>query len=353
MTHSTRSTRMSQEIRETPQVVERLLRNETAAVLASSTAIRRLRPRLAVIVGRGTSDNAGTYARYLIELALGVPVALAAASLTTVYRSTTSWRGVLLVALSQSGASPDVVEVTRTARAGGALAIALTNDPASDIAAAADHVIELRAGEEHAVAATKTYVAELTAVASMVLQAAEDVATGREICRLPDAIVRTIEKAESWLAGDDDPASEFAATDRALVVSRGPNLATAQEIALKLKEASRIFAEGYSTADLLHGPVSLAGADVPTLAIRPDGSIGRSIDVGLARIRAFGGRPWLIGGAQVASLPRALALDVGIPEVLTPIPYVLPGQLLAEIVSRRRDLDPDAPHGLTKVTRTM
>ena len=342
------------EIRETPQVVEGLLRDGADVMRAAALAIGRFRPRVAVIVARGTSDNAGTYARYLLELALGVPVALAAASLTTVYRSPTSWRGVLLLALSQSGASPDVVEVTRAARMGGALTIALTNEPTSDIAAASEHVIDLRAGPERAVAATKTYVAELAAVATIVLQAASDAAAVRELDRLPDAMGKTVEVGESWLAGSDDPAAAFTSADRCLVVSRGLNLATAQEIALKLKETSRTFAEGYSSADLMHGPISLAGADVPTLAIRPDGPIGASIDAGLARIRAFGGHPWLIGGAEVvASLPRALALDVGIAEMLTPIPYILPGQLLAEAVSRRRGLDPDAPFGLTKVTRTF
>jgi glucosamine--fructose-6-phosphate aminotransferase (isomerizing) len=344
---------MLQEIRETPTVTELLLHDGAHELLAAALAIGRFRPDVAVIVGRGTSDNAGTYARYLLELALGVPVALAAASLTTVYRSPTCWRRVLLIALSQSGASPDVVEVTRAARAGGALTIALTNEPASEVAAASEHVIDLRAGQERAVAATKTYVAELAAVASIVLHAADDGTAVRELDRLPDALARTVESAESWLTGGDDPAAEFTSSGRCLVVSRGLNLATAQEIALKLKETSRKFAEGYSSADLMHGPLVLAGADIPTLAIRPDGSMGRSIDAGLARIRAFGGQPWLVGGADMAMMPRALALDLGIAEILTPISYVLPGQLLAEAVSRRCGLDPDAPHGLTKVTRTM
>lgn len=344
---------MRKEIRETPAAVERLLRDGADEMLAAAAAIRRFRPGVAVIVGRGTSDNAGTYARYLLELALGVPVALAAASLTTVYRAETRWRDVLLFALSQSGASPDVVEVTRSARAGGALTIALTNEPASDVAAASEHVVDLLAGPERAVAATKTYVAELAAVATIVLKAADDRAEFRQLDRLPDALARTVEGGQSWLTGDDDPAATFTSADRCLVVSRGLNLATAQEIALKLKETSRTFAEAYSSADLMHGPVFLAGADIPTLVIRPDGSMGKSIDASLARIRASGGQPWLIGGADVATMPRALALDLGIAEILTPIPYILPGQLLAEAVSRRRGLDPDAPHGLTKVTRTM
>jgi len=343
---------MREEIRETPAVVERLLHDGSHDVLAAAVAIRRFGPRVAVIVGRGTSDNAGTYGRYLIEFGLGVPVALAAASLTTVYRAETRWRETLLIALSQSGASPDVVEVTRSARAGGALTIALTNDPASELAAASEHVVELRAGSERAVAATKTYVAELAAVAVLVMTAIDDRSLVRQLDRLPEALAVTVEAAEYWLAGPDDPAASFTFADRCLVVSRGFNLATAQEIALKLKETSRTFAEGYSSADLMHGPVFLAGADVPTLAIRPDGSIGASIDAGLARIRAFGGRPWLIGGAELAAVPQALALDLGVPEILTPIAYILPGQLLAESVSRRRGLDPDAPHGLTKVTRT-
>ncbi len=351
---------MWREILETPAIVESLLRDDGAEIAAAAAAIRRLRPRVAVIVGRGTSDHAGIYARYLVELALGIPVALAAASLTTVYQAKVHWKGVLLLALSQSGVSPDVVEVTRVARAGGALAIALTNEPQSALAAVADHVVALRAGEERAVAATKTYVAELAAIVALITRAAER-PEAEQLDRLPEALDQTVTAARSWLAVDDGPAAAFARADRTLVVSRGLNLATALEVALKLKETARSFAGGYSSADLMHGPVSLAGADVPILAIRPDGSIAPSIDAGLARVRDYGGEPWLVGGAELAESPagraapgsRVLALDLGLPEVLTPIPYVVPGQLLAEAVARARGFDPDAPAGLTKVTRTL
>lgn len=146
--------------------------------------------------------------------------------------------------------------------------IALTNEPSSELAAASEHVVDLRAGSERAVAATKTYVAELAAVAALVMTAIDDRSKVRQLDRLPEALAVTVESAESWLAVHDDLAASFSVADRCLVVSRGFNLATAQEIALKLKETSRTFAEGYSSADLMHGPVFLAGADVPTLAMR-------------------------------------------------------------------------------------
>jgi glucosamine--fructose-6-phosphate aminotransferase (isomerizing) len=358
------TTRMRLEIAETTQVVARLLDAVPSETRPVAEAIREARPRFAAIVARGTSDHAGTYARYLIETQLGMVAGLVAPSVTTVYGARLCWQDTLLLSFSQSGQSPDICAVTEAARSRGALTLAITNDPASPLASTAEHVLPCHAGEERAVAATKTYVAELAAVAALVAELAPDSDLARATARLPEAIAAAIREGEAWL--DRQPAlpAELSVADRALVVSRGFNYATALEVALKLKETSRIFADGYSTADLLHGPVTLAGPRVPLLVFRPDGPMGHALDRDLARAVAHGARPWYVGGPELAfgAVPgleprdevgaqEPLILD-NLPEPLTPLSYVIPGQLLAGAVARRRGLDPDAPEGLSKVTLT-
>jgi glucosamine--fructose-6-phosphate aminotransferase (isomerizing) len=316
------------------------------------------------VAARGTSDHAGIYARYLIETTLGIPVGLAAASVTTIYRAPLRWDDVLLVAVSQSGAGPDVAAVVEAARTAGAPTLAITNEPGSALAAAAELVLPLHAGEERAVAATKTYVASLAVVAGLVARLAAPLAAGASwanaLSDLPDELARSLEVAGAWVRGPGAACvDELAAADEALVVSRGHNFATALEVALKLKETGRIFADGYSTADLLHGPVTVAGPELPTIAFRPDGPAGIAVDEALVVARRAGTLPWTIGGNELAGRPseltgrsRALVIAPDLPESLTPLAYVLPGFLLAEAVARARGRDPDAPAGLSKVTRT-
>lgn len=343
---------MRQEIEEEPAVVERLLRDARSELDAAAADVRAAQPRYVAVVARGTSDHAAIYARYLAEVVLGIPSGLSAASVTTLYHATIDWRGVLLIAISQSGAGPDVVEVVDAARRGGALTVAITNDPASPLAVASSLVLDCRAGPERSVAATKTYIAELATIASLILRVGVRTADLRGLDRLPEAIGTAIEITSAWLARDDSLVAALTASDRALVVSRGFNLATALETALKLKETSRIFGEGYSSADLLHGPIVLVEPDVPILAIRPDGPIGAAIDSGVQAAVRAGARPWTVGGSEVAVAGRSIAIEHSLPEYLTPLPFVVPGQLVAEQVSRARGFSPDEPPGLRKITRT-
>ena len=346
-------TLMAREIAEIPAVVERTLNAGAPALDAVAEAISRRSPRFVVIAARGTSDHAGTYARYLIETTLGIPVGLAAASVTTIYRASLAWHDFLLVAVSQSGEGPDVAAVVDAAREAGAPTLAITNDPGSPLARAAELVLPLLAGEERAVAATKTYVASLAVVAGLVARLAGDAPWAADLDRLPATLAATLEASGAWIRGPGAACvGALASSDEALIVSRGHNFATALEVALKLKETSRIFAEGYSTADLLHGPVVVAGPQVPTLAIRPDGPPGAAVDETLAIARRIGAVPWIIGGGEVAGQALALAVAADLPEPLTPLAYVLPGLLVAEATARARGRDPDAPAGLSKVTRT-
>jgi glucosamine--fructose-6-phosphate aminotransferase (isomerizing) len=343
---------MGREIGQIPGAVQRVL-DEPDQLTTAAEVIGRASPRWIMIAGRGTSDHAAVYAQYLLETRLGLPTGLVKPSVTTVYGASLDWRDGLVLAISQSGQSPDVVAVVEAARRSGALTVAVTNEPASPLASAAEIMLRIHAGRELAVPATKTYVAELAVVAALVnaLRPTPDLGDG--LAALPAALRDTIARTRDWLVGPGAQAvGAFAAADRALLVSRGFNLATALELALKLKETCGLFAEAYSTADFMHGPLVLARAEVPTLAIRPDGLMGADVDGTLAAVAARGGRTTVFGGAETAGRPDALTLPHSLPEALTPLLFVVPGQMLVEYVATERGVNPDAPDGLGKVTLT-
>jgi glutamine---fructose-6-phosphate transaminase (isomerizing) len=351
---------MADEIREIPQVVEDQLVLDPPALAVVVDAVRAARPRWVSIVARGTSDHAAIYARYLIETQLGWPVSLASPSITTIYAATTNWSDTLLLAFSQSGRSPDLVAVVEAARRGGALTLAITNTADSPLESAAQLTVPCRAGPELAVAATKSYVAELAAVAGIVAAMIPESALAQNLPRVPKVLRQTLEATLTWRAGPGaDLVGAIAGSGRALVISRGFNLATALETALKLKETGHIFAEGYSSADFEHGPIALAGSEIPALVFRPDGRMGAAIDPAIERARAAGAKPWLIGGPELGASNAggsrtmlALAALGDLPECLTPLALVIPGQLLAEAVAVSLGLSPDRPVGLSKVTLT-
>jgi glucosamine--fructose-6-phosphate aminotransferase (isomerizing) len=343
---------MGREIGEIPAVVQRVL-DAPQQLASAAAAITRADPRWIMIAGRGTSDHAAVYAQYLIETHLALPTGLVKPSVTTVYRTELDWRGGLVLAISQSGQSPDVVAVVAAARRSGALTLAITNEPASPLAEAAELTLEIHAGRELAVPATKTYVAELAVVAALANAIRPTAELGAALSALPGALRDTIVRTRDWLSGSGAPAvAAFVAADRALLVSRGFNLATALELALKLKETCGLFAEAYSTADFMHGPLVLARADVPTLAIRPDGPMGADVDATIAAVDARGGRMTVFGGSEAAPAPEVLSLPHSLPEALTPLLFVVPGQLLVEATAAGRGINPDAPAGLGKVTLT-
>ena len=348
------ATRMRREIAQAPAAVDRIVGAALAEVAEVAAEIVRVGPSWVTIVARGTSDHAAVYARYLIETQLGLPTGLAAASVTTVYDAPMHWRGGLVIAISQSGRSDDLVAVMAAARRGGALTVAVTNDDRSPLARTAQWSLRCYAGRELAIPATKTYVAELAVMATLVAALGPDGNLAAGLPRLGAAMRVALDAGAAWLDAREGraAAAALATAQRALVISRGFNLATALEAALKLKETCGIFAEAYSTADFAHGPVVLAAGGVPALAIRPDGPMGGSIDGALDTIAERGSEVWIVGGAEVAGRPGALSLALDLPEALTPIPYIVPCQLLVEDVARRRGVSPDAPDGLNKVTRT-
>jgi glucosamine--fructose-6-phosphate aminotransferase (isomerizing) len=344
---------MAGEIAEIPGVVARALAEGSPELDTVAAAIRRRAPRFILVAARGTSDHAGVYARYLVETTLGIPVGLAAASVTTIYDAPLAWDDTLVVAISQSGAGPDITAVVEAARAAGAPTLAITNAPDSLLGRVAELVLPLRAGDERAVAATKTYVASLAVIAGLVGRLADGAPWVSSLGRLPDVLGEALGTARRWVRSEGAGCvAALAAADEALILSRGHNYATALEVALKLKETCRIFADGYSTADVLHGPVAVAGPEVPTLAFRPDGRPGAAVDEAIAAVGRAHGTPWLIGGRELAGRERSLVVAPDLEEPLTPLAYVLPGFLVAEAAALARGRDPDAPPGLSKVTRT-
>ena len=340
------------EIREQPAVAARLLRTAPPVVAAVAAEVRRRDIGLVVIAARGTSDHAAVYAQYVLGARNGLPVALAAPSLVTLYGASPRYRDALVIGVSQSGRSPDVVGVVEAARRQGALTLAITNVPDSPLAEAAEHVLDLAAGEERSIAATKTYTAELLAVA--MLSAALDLdgtEALRDLAGVPDALAAALEtEAEAARIAADQ-----AALDRAVVLGRGFGLATAREWSLKLKEVAQLWADPYSVADFAHGPVTLLA---PGSAVFASVSRGPARDALLTPLRALirdlGADALVMSDdPEARSVGRwALPVPGGLPEWLGPIAAIIPAQLHAVHLALVRGLDPEHPRGLHKVTET-
>jgi glutamine---fructose-6-phosphate transaminase (isomerizing) len=332
------------EIAQQPDVIARLLERERPALRELAGELRRRRPRYAVLAARGSSDNAARYAQHVLGRMLRLPVVLATPSLHTLYDAPPRFIDAIVIGVSQSGASPDVVSVVAEGARQGAMTVAITNDPSSPLGAAATHVLDLGAGEERSVAATKTYTASLVAIAA--LAAEGDAALSDDVARLPDALA-----AQLALTGDAAAAVAAAADwERLTVVGRGAHYATAFEAALKVRELAGIVAEAYSPADLLHGPIATTGPGQPLLAIAPAGPTEGSMRELIATARERGARVAAIGHDPALGDPF-LGL-VAIPEWLGPVVAIVPAQLLAVGLAERRGVDVDAPFGLSKITMT-
>jgi glucosamine--fructose-6-phosphate aminotransferase (isomerizing) len=312
--------------------------------------VRRKTPRFAVLAARGSSDNAACYGQYLLGIENGLVAALATPSLFTQYHATPALGDALVIGISQSGQSPDIVAVLTEGRRQGALTVAITNEPASPLASAAEHVLALLAGPERAVAATKTYTTQVLALAMLGAALRGDERRRQELRRVPDLVAEAIDRNAERLP----LAAPFRDEERLVVLGRGYNFATALEVALKVKETSGILADGYSSADFHHGPKALLEARIPVLVVAPGPRLFDDLDeiVGLARERqaplvAITDRPELLDAADVG-----LPLPANVPEWLSPLVAAIPGQLWALGLSLARGAQPDAPPGLSKVTHT-
>jgi glucosamine--fructose-6-phosphate aminotransferase (isomerizing) len=347
------------EIREQPEAVARLLDRGRDAIEDAAETIRTAGVVQVVIAARGTSDHAAVYAQYLFGTRHRLPVALATPSIVTLYGVLPRFERSLVVGISQSGASPDVVAVVAAARDQGAPTLAITNDPSSILAREAEHVIDLGAGPERAVAATKTYTTELAAIAMLAVALGspgtehdDDAAADRaSLVTLPDALSSALDaEADARAAARDQAGAE-----RIIVLGRGFEYATAREWALKIKELARVFADPYSAADFLHGPLALIEPSVPVLAVAPSGAVEPGMTELLIRLRDDHGARLTIASdlPEVRAVGRwPLTIPTGVPEWLRPIVSIVPGQLHAYHLTLARGLDPEAPRAISKVTRT-
>ena len=326
---------MAAEVAEQPEVLARLLADGAAEIAEVRSAIDAYRPRFVLIAARGTSDHAALYGKYLAEVRLQLPAGLASPSTLTVYGARPDLSGVLFIAVSQSGGSPDLLGSLEAARECGAMTVAVTNNASSPLSEAAEHHVDIRAGVERAVAATKTYTAELLALYLLL--------SGGDAAAVPDAAARTLDSAPQAYAA----AERYRFTQRLVTTARGFSYPTAREAALKMMETSYLSAQAFSGADLLHGPWAMVDPDLPVIAVVTPGAGGTAMAPVVARLVAAGANVLRVGPED--GLPVASA---GVAEELLPILEILPLQQLAWRLALDRGGDPDRPRGLSKVTET-
>jgi glucosamine--fructose-6-phosphate aminotransferase (isomerizing) len=339
------------EILEQPEVVGRLLATGRPRVEAIAATLRRHPPSHVLIAARGSSDNAALYAKYLWGAANRLTVALAAPSLFSLYGRPPRLCGALVVAVSQSGQSPDIVSVVRAARRQRAPTLAITNAPDSPLARAAGECLALDAGPERSVAATKTYLAELVAVAMLSAALRRDPAAWRALATLPETVAAAL-CCEAEIAR---AARRCRRWQRVVVLARGFEFATAHELALKLEEMAGLPAHPYSTADFRHGPISVVAPSSAVIAIAPAGRALRQTRALLHQLETRRRAELVVFSDRPSELRRA-ALGLPLPaarhEWLSPMVSIVAGQLFAYHLALARGLDPERPRGLRKVTRT-
>jgi len=334
---------MAREMAEQPAGLRQLI-GRFDAIVERVRAVAPVPLHGITMVARGSSDHAAVYGRYLLEAATGKPVSLAAPSLHTLYRVDVDYSGQLVIAVSQSGATPEIVRTLQALQDGGGRGLAITNDPESALARTARDAVELEMGEERAIPATKTVTGQFTALAIIAS------ALGRVPFTRGD-----LEAVPEWVqAVLDDPGPAAAAAEglvgaaQVIVVARGYLFAAALETALKLKETCSLLADGYSAADLRHGPIAAVTRGLPVVAMCVSGPALADVVSLVEDLRARQASVLIVGDDERADVPLpALA-----PEPLAPIVAVVRGQQLAHELALRLGYDPDSPEGLTKVTAT-
>jgi len=344
--------RMLEEIRQQPDALERTLASQLPRIERFKQRIAKRRPHLVVLAARGTSDNAALFGRYLLEVTTGIPVSLAAPSIYTLYDARLDYRDALVVAVSQSGESTDTNLVLSRAREQGALTIGITNEASSTLARLAEHTFLVRAGKEKSVAATKTYTGQV-----LMLYLLAYALGGRiridDLRRLPERAQAAL-KLEPAIA---ELSGRYRAMDHAVVVGRGLNYSNAYEFALKMMETCYVVAERFSSADFLHGPIAMVEPDFPVFVFAPSGATWSSIDETLGMLQKLKAETVVITDASnLAAAKRAtrvIRLPRKLPELYTPIPYIIPAQMFAAYLAEQKGLNPDKPRTITKVTLTM
>jgi len=349
---SERGAGMATDIAEQPAVYGALLEPASVGQIEQvARAIAERRPKHVVFTARGTSDHAALYAAYLTEIRLGLPAGLASPSAITVYGARPDFSEALVVGVSQSGGSPDLTEVLKIAREQGALTLAVTNNPKSILNETAELTVDVAAGHERAVAATKTYTAELLALLLLV----EAIRGGGSVPADELAALAKLPELAEQTARDDTPAQlaeRYRFAGRVVTTGRGYAYPTAREAALKLMETSYLAALAFSGADLLHGPLAMADPDVPVLAVVGSGPGGAAMKDVLDRLGERRADVVTIGSGEVTTASARLAVPE-VDERYSALLDILPLQKLALAIALSRGENPDAPRGLKKVTETL
>lgn len=338
------------EIFEQPKIIQKLIDSEISNI---ATIAKKLKGRFKyiVIAARGSSDNAARYAQYVLGSFNNIQIALATPSLFTVYKKPPDLSEALVIGVSQSGQSPDIVSVLKSAKKQNRPTLCITNDVDSPLANTSDFIIPLHVGLEKAVAATKTYTTSLTALAMLSTGFAIDVSREKAIRTLPELIRESLPGLKITALN----ANRYRYMEHCVVIGRGYNYSTAFEIALKVKELTRVVAVPYSSADFKHGPIATVQTGFPVIVIAPSGTMSSHIidfsrkllDMGAEIIAISNNKKMLSLGKLSFSLPK------GIAEWLSPIINVIPGQLFARQLALEKGLDIDQPEGLLKVTETF
>jgi len=340
------------EILEQPEVLVRLLEGQWPHIREVAKTIQRHEIEYVFLSARGTSDHAGLYAKYLWGGYNRLPVALAAPSLFSMYGMPPRLDHALVLGISQSGQSPDIVSVVAEGKRQGALTLAITNDPGSPLAEAAAMTLHIDAGEEKAVAATKTYTAQLMAVALLSVALGDDQQRYAALQRVPSYMRQVLGLEETI----ERVAERYRYMEQCVVIGRGYNYTTAFEWALKLKELAYVVAEPYSSADFRHGPIAIVGQGFPVLAVTPGGAVFADLLALLERLKNEHQVELLVISDEQPALSLAhtpLALPTRIPEWLSPLVSIVPAQLFGYYVTRAKGYDTEAPRGLSKVTVTQ
>jgi glucosamine--fructose-6-phosphate aminotransferase (isomerizing) len=336
---------MAREVAEIPAAAARFLHQTSPEVARAAQALRALDPGLVVTVARGSSDHAATYLKYAVELLAGIPVASVGPSVASVYGRPLRLTGALCLGISQSGQSPDIVEMMRAGRAGGALSIAITNDLGSRMGAASDHCLPLQAGVEHSVAATKTFVVSVLAGLSLLAEWQQDAPLQAAVADLPRALEQALHLDWSPLS------ARLQRAESAYVLGRGPAFAIANECALKLKETCGLHAESYSAAEVLHGPAAIVQARFPVLALGVDDAALPHVVATAERLAAQGAHVFVTGApAQGAVMLPSVP---GLHPLVSPLVLATAFYAFVEGLARSRGFDPDTPPHLRKVTETL
>ncbi len=340
-----------QEIHSQPETLKKSYEHNLDNVKAIGAALRERNIQYAFMAARGTSDNAARYANYLWGAYNRLPVALATPSLFSIYQQPPQLNGALVIGISQSGQSPDIVNVLIEGKKQGRPTLAITNAPDSPMAEAADFVIDVAAGEEKAVAATKTYTTQLLAIAMLSAAVAGDDARLEALVKLPNWVTQVLEQ-DVHIA---NLAPRYRYMNQCVVLGRGYNYSTAFEWSLKMKELTYVIAEPYSSADFRHGPIAVVGDGFPVMAVAPSGAVfpdmldllKRLVNDHQAELLVMSNEP---SALELATSP--IELPNGMPEWISPLVSIVPGQLFSYYLTAVKGYNTESPRGLNKVTKT-